>query len=442
MSNRVKLIFLLLFLLAFRTLFGLSMPFYGAGEIDRDALQTYLIGLKCYTTNTWPYFGPDQYLLDTGFHSQMPGALEGLVIGLPFYLLPVPEAPFLMLNLLSLTAIALLAWYITCRLPELSFPFVLTWIGLLPWTLNESTHIYNISFLLFGSVLFFVGFLEALPGFSLGRLSPGLAFGLMGIGLFWNLQFHYSWILLPPFILAAFFLRRRGGLTAWGREILGFVAGAALPLAFLVPTFVRYGFQQESGGFTGVAMGFSWDNFCSFFTILARYLSFPCFEMPRFLGSGTQERLEFLKRAPWLIPPAIFLTLIGWFQPFVLLIYGWFKDSKHGDARDIHRWTMIGFFWIWVCFWFTSKQPASRMYYLFLPLVTVYYFYLWSRLVSRVGCRRFAAACLIASLWFQSGYMARMIKDRSLYTDRHRIVKALQEKDYHILYERRPWALY
>ncbi len=74
MSNRTKLILLLLFLLGFRTLFGLSLNFFGGGEIDHDPLQTYLIGLKCYTTGTWPYFGPDKYTAEV--HFQVPGALE------------------------------------------------------------------------------------------------------------------------------------------------------------------------------------------------------------------------------------------------------------------------------------------------------------------------------------------------------------------------------
>jgi hypothetical protein len=185
MSNKAKYLFLFVLLLAFRTLFGLSLNFFGGGEIGQDALQNYLIGLKFYTTGAWPYFGPDKYLLDTGYHFQVPGALEGLVIGLSFYLLPIPEAPFLLLNLLSLSTIALLSFYISKRLPGLSFTFLFIWISLLPWTLNYSTHVFNVSFVLFGSILFFVGFLEALPGLSFKWISHPKAFAMMGFGLFW-----------------------------------------------------------------------------------------------------------------------------------------------------------------------------------------------------------------------------------------------------------------
>ena len=443
MSKRTKIILLLLLLFAFRTLFGLSLTFFGSNEIENDALQTYLIGLKSYTTETWPTFGPDQYNLATNFHSQIPGALEGLVIGLPFHLLPIPEAPFLFLNLLSLSALVLLAWYITKRLPELSFPFVLTWCSLLPWTLNRSTHVFNPSYLLFGSVLFFVGFLETLPGFSMKRLSPSLAFGMMGFGLFWNMQFHGSWLLLPVFTVGAFLWRRKERIESSIGEVSGFAVGTILPLIFLLPTLFHYGFHRGSDSFSQVAVAFNFGNFKEFFTILARYFSLPCFEMPRFLGSGTGERYAFFNGFLWLAPPAIFLTLVGWIQPFVFLIYGWFKDVRHSGARMVQILVCGSFLWTWFCFWFTTTGPAAHMYYVFLPLTLVGYFYVWSRLSFRAGWKKFALVCLAASLWFQSGFIYRnLTKGGSLYSNRGKIVNALDKKDYRLLAERRPGSFY
>jgi len=443
MSNRTKIILLLLFLFAFRTLFGLSLTFFGANEIENDALQTYLIGLKAYTTGTWPTFGPDQYNLATGFRSQIPGALEGCVIGLPFYLLPIPEAPFLLLNLLSLAALVLLSWYIHRRLPELSFPFVLTWIALLPWTLNRSTHVFNPSYLLLGSILFFVGFLEALPVFSLKLISPRLAFGMMGFGLFWNMQFHGSWVLLPIYALGAFLWRRKTGIPSIRAEVFGFASGAILPLAFLLPTLFLEGFRRGTDGFAQVAVSFNPGNFKEFFTILARYLSLACYEMPRFLGSGTGERKAFFEGFWWLAPPALFLTLVGWAQPFYILIYGWFRDRRRPEAVLVQVLTLGSLLWVWFCFWFTSTGPAAHMYYVFLPLTVVGYFYAWSRLDSRAGFKFFALTCLGASLWFQSGYMIRgLTHGESLYSNRAKILLALEKMDYRLLAERRPGSFY
>ncbi len=450
MSKRTQFILLFLGLYAFRTLFGLSMDFFSNEDVGRDALQVYLVGLKSYTTGTWPFFGPDQYLLTTGFHSQLPGALQGLVVALPLYILPIPEAPFLFLNLLSLSALALLSWYIVQRLPKLPFLFVFAWISLLPWTLNQATHVYNPCYLLFGSVLFVVGFMEVLPGFSLKKLSVPVAYAMMGFGIFWDMQFHNSWVLFLLPLAVAFLWRRMKKSGSLLPEILGFVGGAFLPFACLLPTLLRVGPVHGSEGLRETLLWFNWDNFKNGFIILARYFSFPCFEMPRFIGGGTGERLSFLNASPWLYPPYGFLLLLGWLQPFVLLLYGWWKSAKflkdpqNKDHKRVQLLFFASFLWIWSIFWFTTSGPSSHMYLVFLPLSVVYYFYVWNHMTGhRPAWRRFATVCFIAILWFQSGFIvSQLTHGRGIYSNRQVIVRAIEQKDYRILWERRPWSYY
>src|SRR5258708_2385963 len=187
----------LLFL--FRLGFGLCSDVSGD-----DPKQTYLIGLKYVCTGSWPYFGPD---VIEGM--QVPGALEGLVVGFPLRIFRVPESPYLFLNLLSFAALCLLAWYFSKRLP--GFPRWLLWGWLMtaPWVLSCSTNILNVSYVLFGSVLFFVGFFETIPTLSLKIIPPWLCYLIMGFSLFWIAQFHLSYVLLIPFILLAFFLQAK-----------------------------------------------------------------------------------------------------------------------------------------------------------------------------------------------------------------------------------------
>src|SRR6187551_3884169 len=87
----IGLIIIVAFL--FRFIFGLNYDFWYV-----DNVQVYLIGLKFYTTGLWPYWGSDVVY----YHSAIPGALQGLLVGLPFYLFEIPEAPVFFLNLLSL----------------------------------------------------------------------------------------------------------------------------------------------------------------------------------------------------------------------------------------------------------------------------------------------------------------------------------------------------
>ena len=117
-KRRQRLLIALAFLLAFcfRLGFGLCSEFWTGTE---DEKQIYLIGLKFYTTGNWPYFGPD--VTPT---IQIPGALQGLVVGLPFYVLPIPEAPCVLLNLLSFASLVFFAWYCMRRLPDIPKWFV------------------------------------------------------------------------------------------------------------------------------------------------------------------------------------------------------------------------------------------------------------------------------------------------------------------------------
>ena len=74
----------LIALFAFRLAFGLSSDFY-----FEDPTQIFLIGLRYYATGQWPFFGPDVVWTQ----SQIPGALQGLIVGLPFKVAALPESP-------------------------------------------------------------------------------------------------------------------------------------------------------------------------------------------------------------------------------------------------------------------------------------------------------------------------------------------------------------
>src|SRR5438128_12471661 len=64
-----------------RLLFGLCSEFW-----FEDETQIFLLGLRFHSTHAWPYFGPDVVWT----RSQIPGALQALLVGLRLDLLPVP----------------------------------------------------------------------------------------------------------------------------------------------------------------------------------------------------------------------------------------------------------------------------------------------------------------------------------------------------------------
>jgi hypothetical protein len=232
-----------------RLAFGLASEFW-----SEDETQIYLMGLRYYATGEWPYYGPDVVWTRTG----IAGALQPLLVGLPLRLAPVPEAPFVLLNLLSFAALCALAWYICQRLPSLPRWLVWGWVMTAPWTLQFSTHVNNPSYVLPAGVAFFLGFFEALPVLARRLMTPRFAFFLMGAALTWVMQIHMSWPLLLPYLGIALIGHAAGtaahdGVAASPAKRfvdagIWLAAGAAIPAAVLIPTFFQYGLQGGSGG--------------------------------------------------------------------------------------------------------------------------------------------------------------------------------------------------
>jgi hypothetical protein len=436
LSTNQKILLALVGAYLFRLAFGLSMNFWTI-----DELQTYLIGLKCYCTGTWPYFGPDVVGSETTYTNQIPGALEGLLIAIPLYILHIPEAPYIFLNLLSLFAIALFTWYCSRKIPALSPWFIFASLVVLPWNLHESTHIYNPSWCLFGSVIFFIGFLETVPGFRMGLFPLSLCNAFMGFALFWVMQFHMSWMYLAAFSALSLFLQWRQRPFSAGPALLFFTLGALPSFAFMVPTLVKYGIPQGHNG-QGFASSFNFHNFTLAFTVLARYLSLACYELPRFLGTHEADRLGYLEGSIFSLGPGAFLWIVGLLQAVALLVFWFFKKHPLPDWPILRRLVAFNFLIIWASFWFTIKLPYAHIYYTCFPLVFLYSLYGWSRLADSPRWRAFAKVYLAAAFIFQITYAVRAYPQFSLYRDRPLVAQAIQEKNYHLLGERRENTYY
>lgn len=470
MSKRAQiiLVFLLFGAFLFRLGFGLALPFW-----PEDQLQIFLIGLKCFTTGTWPYFGADLGGSETTHFNQIPGALQGLIISLPLHLWPIPESPLILLHLLNLAAIALLAWYCSKRLPRLPLPFIFTLLLVLPWPLHESGGMISRSYCLFGSVLFFMGFFESLPGFSLKLLGHRTSNALMGFGFLWHAQFHMSWIYLAVFFALSLLMQWREKHSSVFSAPVFFVLGSLPMAALILPTFIHYhGFPagNNSGSYATL---FNWENFKQGLTILARWLSLASFEMPFFLdppgspgfdhwgsasgphwagwawppffqpGHSTHDRVEFLMGSPFLLYPGIFLWIAGLAQAIALLVIGFRNRHPSPDWNRVRGLALFTFLIVWASFWFTCKWPLSHIYYdATFPMVFLYSLYCWESLAASKPWRVFGVVFLVAAIVFQAAYAWRTYPVYSIYMDRDRIVRAIQEKNYHLVGERRSLSYY
>jgi hypothetical protein len=427
------------FLLAafcFRLWFGLSI-----GLWQTDTRQVYLIGLKSYLTRSWPYFGADVLP-----QVQVPGALQGLAIALPLFLFPIPEAPFVLVNLLSLAGLCLLAWYCTQRLPDFPRWIVWTWLMTAPWTLGESTCVYNPSYVLFGSVLFFVGALETYPALRRGLIPPEWANFMMGAGVGWVMQFHMSYVLLIPYLAASFYLQwtetPRSAVPIVGR----FVAGALTTGIFVLPTLVRFGWQGGPGSVASL-MSFHSEYLTvhleSPFGILARFLSFASFEVGPFIGGDMAARIAFVNQYPWIGPLVLLLAAVGILQPIALVLIGIF-----GRQRNTPSWpavcgiclATIGL--LYVAFALSPKHPHAHNFYVVFPIAMIFSLHCWNEALQKRRWQLCAGVVLAGGLFFHTVLSVYRHERHPWWIERQAILRALERKDYRELGERRAGSMY
>jgi hypothetical protein len=412
---------------AVRLVFGLAWDFWGD-----DEFQIYLIGLKYYTTGAWPFYGADVVYTET----RLPGAMQGLLVGGPFWIAPWPEAPYVLLNVLSLAALSLLAWYIGRRLPDLSRWFLWTWVLFSPWTLNISAHIINTSYAILGAIVFCVSAFELVPALRVNAIARPIAFAGLGFGILWVAQFHLSVAILVPIALLVLALSARSDPRAAAVGVVWCACGALAAGITIVPTLVRDGLGGVLGR-TGENVVFEPANLLRLPQIVLQFLSLATFEVARFLGPGTHERLAFLARYPWAAPAIIVAAVIGLVQVGILLVELFRAHPDRPGWQPVRQATLVVLALLIPSFMFSVRAPASHAYYVLLPVVLIYACHVWADLMHRRWFRTAAIVLLVCGAITDVALGARNFVDRSLYSNRSKVVRAIRERDYRLLGERR-----
>ena len=418
----------LIALFAFRLFFGLASDLF-----SEDQTQVFLLGLGYYATGAWPYFGPDV----TWTSSEIPGALQSLLVGVPFRIAPVPEAPYVLLNLLSMGCLCLFAWYLCERLRDVPRWLIWGWLLTVPWTLEYSTNIINTSYVLPAGLVFFIGFFEAWPSFTLRRLSPTTAHFLMGLALGWIIQVHMSGPILLPFVAAAFFWRRREGPRALAAAAFAFVLGVLTFGSLLLPTLWKYGL---SGGSGNTARNFQWYWRSPWILLktVARFLSFPSLEVNRFVGTDA-TRVVFIEQHWPIVPLLIVVAIAGLVQPFWMAVL-WFKrQSRSPGWPEIRRLAAATVVLVYVSYFFVMEFTQARAYYVVAPLAFTYAAYCWT-FIDSPRWRRIAAATMAVNICFQFGMAWIRLPEHSLYWNRPLVAAAISLKQPDIFAHRRPFG--
>lgn len=419
-------LFCCLGLLIFRTLFGLNNRFW-----DEDEKHIYLLGLELFSFHQWPYFGAD--IIHTA--TQIPGALQSFLVGLPLFLFKVPESPFVFVNLLSLLGLALFAIYLAKHYKRYHPLLILLWLNGLPWTLEYGTHVYNPSYLLLPNFIFFIAFFECIPSMGKKIISFSKAFFLMGFSLGFILQIHLSWPILLPFLLLALILHRPR-LAETIKAGSFFIVGMIIPCLLLFPTFYHLGWNSVLK-MNSQNSEFNFQNVFYFFNNIVRLLCYASYETFLFIGENTEEKKEFLLKMKALIPFFFILSSVTIFQ---LLYFPWsyFKMWKSNNTLAnknilLFLFTLITASLIFVL---STRPPVSRNLYLLLPLCLWLMFQTIDYWVGGKIWRMRVFKGLVFIALFYHGLMTynRFLNypQDSLYSNRDLVVKSLEERDPYI----------
>ncbi len=273
-----------------------------------------------------------------------------------------------------------------------------------------------------------------------------------------------SFVLLVPFVLASFFFQwKSDGFKGLFSALLFSFLGSALIGGLLVPTFLQYGLSQGLGR-TNHSVELNISNLESFFTLLARYLSLACCEIARYAGANKAERLAFLGAYPWAAPFTVIAFLLGIIQTLVLLM-GWWrklslpkkwtaqwpflkllswleKDHPKKDWPAVKYLALATFLLIYLSFLFSIKPPAAHTFYITLPVIMLYAFYVFAPWGSSAIFKRLVLVLLLCNIVFHTALAFSSFHTRSIYKDRDLFIKAIAEKNYHLLGERREDTIY
>ena len=434
--KRSRAVALLVVCFAFRLLFGLSREFF-----FEDETQIFLLGFRYQATGAWPFFGPDVVWT----RSEIPGALQPLLVGLPLRLLAIPESPFVLLNLLSFGAICALAWYACRQLPNHPRWLIWGWFLTVPWTLQFSTHMINTSYILAPAIVFFLGFFEATPLLRLQLLPAPAAFAVMGFGIAWLMQIHMSWPLLLPFAAAAWLGRRAQGPAGAAIDALALVAGALIPGALLLPTLARYGLDAGSGGVLR-NLHLHWVNPWVIVTTLARFLSFASLEISRFIATDGAKRLEFFERHLWLAPLAMAVWILGTIQPLWMFADACRPKRQWPAALPPLQWAALrrlvvqAVLIVYASYFLVMEPPQAHAFYVLAPLALMFAAFWWTFLDSP-RARRIAAGVLILNVACHAGLAWAQGPELSLYRNREVVATAVRLKSPEMFAHRRDFAI-
>ena len=429
--SRYGFTLLIIGIVIFRFIYSLTTEFWFK---DEDVLQIYLIGLKSFTTHTFPYFGAD--LVYNG--AQIPGGLQGFIVSALWYAWKIPEAPFILLNIVLTLSLGFLAWYLSKRLQDISRTFIWIYVFLIPWSICYFTRVINPSHVIPGAILFFIGIFEIYPPIRKNILPQWLCFYFLGFGILWIFQLHMSWVLLGPFTAVAFyFLLRTKSIRAITKSTISFLLGCLTSGSLLIPTLINFGLSAQKGKSVSGMVELHLENAANILKLLSTFLAYGSFDVSRFIGGNTDERVLFLKDYVWAAPFTIVVGLVGLAQALFLLYTFFRKKKDDGMLRNVTYLTLSSFLLFFVMSLFSRVSPPSHAAVMFFPMLVMYSLYAYRDLLKKRWVQRTFYIAFSSAVIMYVAIAMNNYQSISMYKNREVIVRALEQDDYTLVGKRR-----
>jgi hypothetical protein len=275
------------------------------------------------------------------------------------------------------------------------------------------------------------------PVLRQGLLPRSLSFFGLGFGLLWIYQLHLSAVLLGPIAVAVVLLHARDDGASVRRGLPWAALGALTAGWTLVPTLNQAGVPALVHS-VGSNVVFEPGNLVRLPQVVAQFFAFPAFEVARFIGAGTDARLEFLGRYWWAAPFVVVAAVLGVIQTATLVASMLQRRSTLADWPAIRSGTALLLGLVVVSFVWSVRPPASHTFYLVLPPVMIYAAYVWAPWFERRVVRALAVLLFACGAVTHVAIAWRNFVDQSLYVNRAVVVRAIAEKDDRLVGVRRP----
>lgn len=406
---------IILSLLILRIFIGVQINF-----AHEDYNQIYLIGLEDAFSGNWSYWGPDVVWSET----RLPGALQGLLAGVPFHIYKHAYSPIVFSNIISAIGLVLLAFYANKKFPKIPLPYLLALFLLLPFSLQNGVVLLNTAYLIFSGSILFISMLELYlyrDETILKRAS--LYFLFIGFAMMFTYQLHLTWVMILPYLFVLLYFEWKRKEYKW-QPILFFILGAMIASITLLPTLLKYPdiiFFGLSGN-----LNFRPDQLAKTFSLYYRFISFSTFDIsPNFAYYKVTRQLNVLNSILIYTVKAL-----GFIQMLIITGTSIYIRKKEKFNKILILFGLT-FIMALILSMMSNKHLGSRTYILLYPLPIWISLYVIDFLKSRF---KYTLHILISTLtvlcltWIALGF-SNLNGQYSFHAKQDKIQNALNNED-------------